>query len=313
MDSRYKIGMRNIKTAFAVGFCLIVFQIIGISDGIQASITAIICMKSSYQNSLTTGIERTIGTFIGSVLGILTLLILVESGAKIATLLAIINIVIIIYLCNVFKVQASTIISLVVFLMILLGEKDQPPLIYGTMRLVETIFGILTAYLVNRYFDPRILHNNDNDSYLCPEIRDSGPDDIPSIMGLWLQNNLYWYPHLDPVYWHQLYDTVRERYLHADNVYLYTENENIIGFVAIKDEKTLEGPFVTKATDERKVGMLLLHHCQTHYGVLVSTLPATNEPLRETFFKSGFNVLNKAYDETLEIDVLKVEWSRKNH
>lgn len=313
MESRYKIGMRNIKTALAVGFCLIVFQAIGISDGIQASITAIICMKSSYQNSLTTGLDRIIGTFIGSVLGILTLLILLETGIKIATLLAIINVVIIIYLCNVFKVQASTIISLVVFLMILLGEKDQPPLIYGSMRLVETIFGIFTAYLVNRYFDPRNLPIKKDDGFMLPEIRNSGHDDIADIMALWLQNNLHWYHHLDPIYWHKLYDSVRERYLHTDNVYIYTENEKIIGFVAIKDEKTLEGPFVMKSSDERKVGVLLLHHCETYYGVLVSTLPGTNEPLMETFLKSGFELISESYDKSLKTEVLKVEWSRKNH
>lgn len=313
MDSRYKIGMRNIKTAFAVGFCLIIFQLIGISDGIQASITAIICMKSSYQNSLTTGIERTIGTLIGTVLGILTLMLLLKLGVAVAVLLAIVNVVIIIYLCNIFKVQASIIISLVVFLMILLGEKDQTPLLYGSMRMVETVFGILTAYLVNRYFDPRILRPKDNAEFLLPEIRPSGPDDISALMGLWLQNNIRWYPHLDPSYWHEAYDEVREGYLHAVRVYLYTENSNILGFVSIKDETVLEGPFVKKSADAKKIGALLLNHCQTYYGVLSSTLPGTVEPLRETFFSSGFKVLSKVYDESLEIDVLKVEWSRKNH
>ncbi len=313
MDSRYKIGMRNIKTAFAVGVCLVVFQIIGISDGIQASITAIICMKSSYQNSLTTGIERTIGTFIGSVLGIITLMFLVESGFTLATILAIFNVVLIIYLCNVFKVQASTIISLVVFLMILLGEKDQPPLIYGTMRLVETIFGILTAYLVNRFLDPRIFQRRRRISFLLPVIRASGPDDIGAIMGLWLQNNIRWYPHLDHSYWHELYDSVRERYLHTDRVYLYTENEEIVGMIAIKGEAILEGPFIKKGGNHRTIGKLLLDHCQDYYGALTSTLPDTNEPLIETFFNSGFEVLKKAYDDSLKTDTLKVQWSRKNH
>lgn len=313
MESRYKIGMRNIKTAVAVGFCLVVFQIIGVSDGIQASITAIICMKSSYQNSLTTGIERTIGTFIGSVLGIFTLLLLVESGPEIATLLAIFNVVLIIYLCNVFKVQASTIISLVVFLMILLGEKDLPPILYGIMRLVETIFGILIAYLVNRYFDIRVIRRKRRISFLLPVIRDFGADDIGSIMGLWFQNNLHWYPHLDPSYWHETYDTVRERYLQKDNVYVYTENEMIVAFIAIRDEKVIEGPFVSKTADADKIGALLLEHCQAYYGVLTSTLPDTNESLRETFSHSGFKVLKKVYEETLKTNTLKVEWSRKNH
>lgn len=150
-DARFKIGLRNIKTALSVGLCLLVFQTIGVSDGIQAAITAIICMKSSLQNSLQVGVERAIGTVIGAILGILTLILMIETGLQWATILAIVNVILIIYLCNIFKVQNSTIISLVVFLMILIGEKDQPPLIYGSMRLVETIFGIGIAYLVSLF------------------------------------------------------------------------------------------------------------------------------------------------------------------
>ena len=153
MDPRYKIGMRNIKTAIAVGVCLRFFQILGISDGIIASITAVICMKSSIQNSLLTGMQRVTGTFIGALLAVVTLILIEDTPYHISTLVVLIGVVLIIYLCNVFKIQASTIISVVVFLIILVGEKDAPPLIYGIMRLVETIFGIAVTYLINRFID----------------------------------------------------------------------------------------------------------------------------------------------------------------
>jgi hypothetical protein len=110
-----------------------------------------------------------------------------------------------------------------------------------------------------------------------------------------------------------MYDLVRERYLHTDRIFLYTENDDIVGFVAIKDETVLEGPFIKKAADNQSIGSILLNHCQEFYGVLSSTLPATMESLRETFFSSGFVVLSKNFDESLKLDTLKVEWSRKNH
>ena len=98
-----------------------------------------------------------------------------------------------------------------------------------------------------------------------------------------------------------------------DRVYLYTENEEIVGVVAIKGETLLEGPFIKKGADHRSIVNLLLEHCQDYYGVLTSTLPDTNEPLIEAFFNSGFEVLKKAYDDSLKTDTLKVQWSRKNH
>jgi len=104
IDPRFKIGMRNIKTALSVGICILFFQFLGISDGIQAAIAAIICLKSSLQNSIQTGVERVIGTVIGAVLGILALLLIENMDFQISTLLAIVGVVLIIYLCNILKV-----------------------------------------------------------------------------------------------------------------------------------------------------------------------------------------------------------------
>ena len=54
MNPRFKIGMRNVKTAVAVGICLLFFQLLHIGsdiNGVQAAVAATICMKSSLQNT----------------------------------------------------------------------------------------------------------------------------------------------------------------------------------------------------------------------------------------------------------------------
>jgi hypothetical protein len=313
MDARYKIGLRNIKTAVSVGICLLIFQLLGVSDGIQAAITAIICMKSSLQNSLQTGLERTIGTVIGAILGILTLLLMIETGLQLATLLAIINVILIIYLCNIFRVQNSTIISLVVFLMILIGEKDQPPLLYGSMRLVETIFGILTAYLVNRFMDPRKVLKKRKDSFVDPEIRSFFPVDLPSVMGIWLSAHLRLYPQVNPLHWHEAYESVRSGYKDEDALYVYTEEQLVIGYIAVKGGTALDGPYVEGTQNRIKVGGLLLEHVQTLFPSLKVQIPVTNEKLEDLFVRVGFTVTEETHYEPWNMEVATLEWSSKTH
>jgi hypothetical protein len=312
-DARFKIGLRNIKTALSVGLCLLVFQTIGISDGIQAAITAIICMKSSLQNSIQTGVERTVGTVIGAILGILTLILMLETGIQWATILAIVNVVLIIYLCNIFKVQNSTIISLVVFLMILIGEKDQPPLIYGSMRLVETIFGIGIAYLINRFIDPHRILRKKRDPYIASEIRPFYPGDLPQVMSIWLSAHLRLYPQVEPLHWHEAYEGVRTGYKEEDTVYLYTENLKVVGYIAVKGGTTLDGPYVEGTKDRIKVGGLLLEHAQTLFPTLKTQIPMTNEKLEELFLRAGFIATEETHHEAWNMDLATLEWSRKSH
>ena len=68
-----KIGMRNIKTAFSVFICIALFNLFKRDNAFYACIAAVICMKDTYENSLSIGINRLLGTFLGGLLGIITI------------------------------------------------------------------------------------------------------------------------------------------------------------------------------------------------------------------------------------------------
>ena len=312
-DTRFKIGFRNIKTALSVGVCLLVFQLLGVSDGIQASITAIICMKSSLQNSLQTGLERVIGTVIGALTGMAALLLLLEIGSIFAVPIAVVSVVIIIYLCNVFKVQNSIIIGLVVFLMILVGEKTQTPLVYGTMRLIETIFGIVAAYFINMLFDPKILPFGKKKQKF-PEIRGYRAGDIAAIMSLWISSNIRMYPTVNPDFWHDTYEETRAHYLSQDTtLYLYEKGSDVMGFVSMEDGIKLDGPHVRMGDQWETVGVSLIQHVQQLYQSLTVEVPETKENYQEIFLEEGFSVTKESHSAVSYGNILTLEWSSKDN
>jgi hypothetical protein len=313
IDPRFKIGMRNIKTALSVGICIAFFQLIGISDGIQAAIAAIICMKSSLQNSLQTGIERVTGTVIGAVLGILALLLIEQMTFQVSTLLAITGVVLIIYLCNILKVQASIVIGLVVFLIILIGQKDLPPVHYGILRLIETIFGIAAAYLINRFFDPRHIRKLKREqAESVPEIRAANSDDLAQIMFIWLWSNLSSYPFIDALHWHNLYDSVRTRYRDTAKIYVYETGGQITGFISILDDMVVDGLHVGEKSQNQEIEEHLLHHCQGLFPCLIAKVYSGNEKLVEFLLKSGFSIVNETINEATRAEQYSMEWSNKS-
>lgn len=313
IDPRYKIGMRNVKTAASVGICLLFFQLIGVSDGIQAAIAAIICMKSSLQNSIQTGIERIVGTFIGAILGILSLMLIGKTSFHIYTILAIAGVIIIIYLCNILKIQASIVIGLVVFLIILLGEKDLPPLEYGTLRLLETFFGIIVAYLINRFIDPRHLRRfTKADANVSPSIREGGYGDLPQIMSIWLQSNIDTHRFIDPYYWHKKYDAVRSNYHYSASVYVYDQGSQIYGFISVQDDMEIVGLNVINNMKNEGITEQLILYCQEIFPCLSIKVFLINEKLVETLAKSGFTITNEVVDTETQIDQYIMSWSDKS-
>lgn len=162
-EIRIGLGMRNIKTAAAVVFCLLFYEAIYmITDfsGItiqhllpmHACTAAIICMQNTVEQTLSEGFSRIIGTFYGGVLGIMILFVSTYIPSVLEVFMIASAISLCIWLCNLTGQQESCAISCVVLLSMLINQEGGSQYISALLRLIETVVGIIIAGLVNRYF-----------------------------------------------------------------------------------------------------------------------------------------------------------------
>jgi len=151
MDSRiydgfdkYRIGLRNIKTALAVLLCLLISLIFPSISPLNAGIAAIVCMQPTPGKTIETGINRFIGTMIGGVFGY----VLIVLSTILMTLC--------ISTCVWLKKYDSVIICCVVYLIIALevGDNTGNAINYVAMRILDTIIGIGLATLINKFIFP---------------------------------------------------------------------------------------------------------------------------------------------------------------
>ena len=63
----HKPGMRNIKTGIGVMICVLVGYLHIIDNTLFAAVACIVCMQTTVKGSLTVGLNRLKGTFIGGI------------------------------------------------------------------------------------------------------------------------------------------------------------------------------------------------------------------------------------------------------
>lgn len=154
-----KIGMRNIKTSIAVFICIIVLRFFNIKFPFYACIAAIITMEKTIYNSFKVGKNRVIGTTFGALVGMIFSLILPGNPFFIA-----IGISLTIYICHSLGYKKSITIACIVFIAISTNLKGGSPISYSINRLMETVFGIMVAVLVNYFISPPNLRKQIYDS-----------------------------------------------------------------------------------------------------------------------------------------------------
>ncbi len=318
MNPRYKIGMRTVKTVVAVGICLLVFQFLmpkSSINGIQAALAATICMKSSLQNTLRTGLDRAAGTVVGSVMGVLFLLLSGVLPAVLISAIGILGVLIIIYLCNVFRLQASVTISIVVFLIILIGERDIPPVFYGLARLGETVFGIFIAYMVNRFLDMRYLKKKPHSGEVLTEpsalIRDAVDGDTGGVMQIWFQANTAAHPFLTELYWHSRYDTARQT-IKTAQTFVYENRGEIKGFISLTSETEIIAVCVAPGAQHTGIGIRLIEQTKLLYPCLSVKCFKKNELTVKFLINRGFIPVSEKKDPLTGLTEYAMEWSAKN-
>ena len=152
INTNAKIGMRNIKTAIAVGICVLTLLPFRQLQALPACFAAIICMQPSVQKSVQQGKSRIIGTIIGGILGIVIVFLdEMHHSVLLLSLMIMIGISLTIYICNLFKHPESTSIACFVFVLTLLLWQGEERYVYILFRIFETIYGILISVAVNKF------------------------------------------------------------------------------------------------------------------------------------------------------------------
>ncbi|HHT96790.1 MAG TPA: hypothetical protein GXZ90_02700 [Clostridiales bacterium] len=147
--NRAKIGMRTIKTVFAVILTLIIANIVGLNSPILAGVAAIMIMESFVSESFVTGKNRMFGTILGGLIGLIASYIAPGNYLLIA-----VGLIIIISICNFFGWEKAVRMAMVVFLVIVTGYGEGNQFNYAFNRTLDTLVGVIVGTAINFFIRP---------------------------------------------------------------------------------------------------------------------------------------------------------------
>ena len=155
------IGMRIIKSAIGVFLGFVIYLLRGKNGTpFYTALSVLWCMQPQVSDSKSKAIQRTIGTMIGAFYGMIMILIEYYFGSFqsefIRFLLISLFIIPVIYTTIVFNKKNASYFSCVVFLSIVVVHiTDDNPYFFVVNRVLDTMIGIVLAFLINTARIPR--------------------------------------------------------------------------------------------------------------------------------------------------------------
>ncbi len=163
--------MRTAKTALCVLICLLIYKLfyylnMSFEDNAAVSfihdylfgtspsfacIAAVICMQDTIENSVKFGISRILGSVFGGLASIVLSLMNARLFASRGDVfVCVFGVLLLIWLCNAIGKKEASSISVITFLIIIIGIDFARPLVAAINRTFGTAIGAAIAIIINR-------------------------------------------------------------------------------------------------------------------------------------------------------------------
>lgn len=133
-----------IKTGFSVFAAIAIAKLLNLKFPFFVALPVIMPVQDTFSSAIKSGMNRAFGTVIGAAVGVIIVLIKPENA-----ILSGIGIIVIMYLCNLFKLSRAEAIAGIVFISIMVNLKGESPFHYSINRVLDTLIGICITIAVN--------------------------------------------------------------------------------------------------------------------------------------------------------------------
>lgn len=139
-------------------------------------------------------------------------------------------------------------------------------------------------------------------------IRKMTPDDLQSVVEIWLEANLEAHDFITPSYWIDNKDEVKNALAQAE-VYVYEKDTTVAGFVGL-DGTYIAGIFVSPQHRSSGIGKALLNYIKDLKPDLILGVYQKNERAIKFYKREGFAIKKEDLDKVNDEKEYMMTWEK---
>ena len=143
-------------------------------------------------------------------------------------------------------------------------------------------------------------------------IRKFKEEDTTAVMTIWTKGNFEAHSFIDKDYWLLNYNKVKDEYLKKSETYVYTENNEIKGFISILNNEYIGALFIKREYRKQGIGRKLINFVKDKYDKL--TLNVYEKNINAILFYTKLGFINQKIqidDKTNEKEYV-MEWNKED-
>ncbi len=141
-------------------------------------------------------------------------------------------------------------------------------------------------------------------------IRKFREDDTVKVMTIWTKGNFKAHPFIEKDYWLENFNKVKEEYLWKAETYVYTEDDEIKGFISLLDGGYIGALFVKTDNLRQGIGKRLLNYVKEKYDKLTLNVYEKNVDAILFYVAMGFKNKKIQIDENTGEKEYIMEWEK---
>lgn len=139
-------------------------------------------------------------------------------------------------------------------------------------------------------------------------IRKMSNKDLTEVINIWLSVNIDAHDFIDSNYWIDNKDIVETSLVQAE-VYVYTSNNKILGFIGL-DGNYIAGIFVSTSTQSKGIGTKLLNYAKLKKESLNLSVYEKNNRAIHFYTREGFKIIKENLDTETNEKELFMSWEK---
>ena len=141
-------------------------------------------------------------------------------------------------------------------------------------------------------------------------IRKFKEEDTVKVMTIWTKGNFISHDFIEKDYWLENFNKVKNYYIPNSDTYVYTEKDELKGFISVFEKNYIGALFVDGRFQGRGIGRKLLEYVRRRRPNLSLKAYAQNEKAIGFYRHKGFKILSENMDNKTQAKELLLVWNK---